>query len=872
MKNVFFCYLKKNCAITVIFVLLMCMFFSENVNAAADTTAPIVKSIQFTPSSVKDNEPMTFTLDIEEQETGVEMIVIWFVHDEGSRRYLTTCQHTFDSDEEPFYSGKVTFKDSLISVGGGLYNLCKIIITDVAGNTRHYDNGMFDGGSTAQCKDSIGVYLPDDSDSSRKCRVSGSGQLTMQGASAATSSVKLNQAKLKQTSVKKGGKISVDFSVTDAANVKDIYMRLYCKKSCETIDETRGSQTWSRSGNTITVTWILPTNISAGEYIISDIFVKDSKGANIWYTICQEAYYADCSDLYLLDGMGTKCDISGNEYLNVQSDGDDEAPFLRKVSILTPEVKKPGVIKIRLETDDNTNVESIRVCLSSDNEKVDGTSGIDILYEKEFSGKAKNRTIIATFSVGTRPPECKIFINEVRLKDSSGNIRYYTGIVYDGVEENGVYVERKKTCQDETGLYIADFDDTQEKIHYGASPISIKEEFDVAFQLSLNNSNLLNKVKSMKEGEAGRIPIVAPYIASKNLFEAIKGKDKTLIFYKDNYQWVFNGKDINTPKNINLKIGFKMVDGTEYGNKSKLMQIDFYKNGTLPGKANVRIKSDYSYMKFGLNDSIYIYYNNTSKNQLQLEKNTNAKVLLDDTDRWLQFDITHNSQFLASKGKVGSTKSLALEKGKIYKSTKYKCYFKSLGNKELSYLKPISKSIKKLNLRNQIRINGIRYNIVAIEPKAFAGCKKLSRISSLGQVTKIGNAAFQNCSNLKIIEGQLWVETIGKNAFAGCEKLKEFLLGNYVEKIGAKAFYNCRSLKKIKLSGSVRKIGSQAFAGCDNLKSITVKTTKLTAKKVGKKAFLGISQNAVFKVPKAKKKAYKKIFRKSGAPKSIKVK
>ena len=61
----------------------------------------------------------------------------------------------------------------------------------------------------------------------------------------------------------------------------------------------------------------------------------------------------------------------------------------------------------------------------------------------------------------------------------------------------------------------------------------------------------------------------------------------------------------------------------------------------------------------------------------------------------------------------------------------------------------------------------------------------------------------------------------------------------------------------------MKKIGKEAFSGCSKLKSITIKTSKLTTKSVGTKAFKGIYAKAVIKVPK-KKAAYKKMLRTKG--------
>ena len=85
------------------------------------------------------------------------------------------------------------------------------------------------------------------------------------------------------------------------------------------------------------------------------------------------------------------------------------------------------------------------------------------------------------------------------------------------------------------------------------------------------------------------------------------------------------------------------------------------------------------------------------------------------------------------------------------------------------------------------------------------------------------------------------VTSIAKRAFAGNKNLKRVVIGAEIEKIGAKAFYNC-----------------------SNLKAITIKSTGLTAKSVGAKAFDKIHKKAVVKVPKAKKAAYKKWLKKRG--------
>ena len=116
------------------------------------------------------------------------------------------------------------------------------------------------------------------------------------------------------------------------------------------------------------------------------------------------------------------------------------------------------------------------------------------------------------------------------------------------------------------------------------------------------------------------------------------------------------------------------------------------------------------------------------------------------------------------------------------------------------------------------------------------------------------------------------VTAIGANAFSGCKKLKSVSIGKNVESIGAKAFANCTALGKLTLPSKASKIGKQAFANCGKLKDITIKSTKLTSKSIGAKAFQGIHAKATIKVPKAKKAAYQKLLKSKGIGKKVKVK
>lgn len=78
------------------------------------------------------------------------------------------------------------------------------------------------------------------------------------------------------------------------------------------------------------------------------------------------------------------------------------------------------------------------------------------------------------------------------------------------------------------------------------------------------------------------------------------------------------------------------------------------------------------------------------------------------------------------------------------------------------------------------------------------------------------------------------------------------------------------AVTSVTIGKNVKKIGTSAFEKCSKLKKITVKGTVL--KNVGKKAFKGINNKAVIKVPKKKLSAYKKMMKNKGQSSTVKIK
>ena len=189
---------------------------------------------------------------------------------------------------------------------------------------------------------------------------------------------------------------------------------------------------------------------------------------------------------------------------------------------------------------------------------------------------------------------------------------------------------------------------------------------------------------------------------------------------------------------------------------------------------------------------------------------------------------------------------LQVPKGSILVDKKVTYKVTSIGKVE--YVKNTTNATN-ITVPNTVTIDGNIYKVTSIAANAFKNNKKLKKVVIGSNVT-----------------------SIGKEAFSGCTKLASVTLGKNVTVIGDKAFYKCTDLAKLTIPAKVNKIGKQAFYGCKKLKSITIKTTKLTTKNVGTKAFQGIYAKATIKVPKQKLSAYKKMLNARGVGKKAKVK
>lgn len=222
--------------------------------------------------------------------------------------------------------------------------------------------------------------------------------------------------------------------------------------------------------------------------------------------------------------------------------------------------------------------------------------------------------------------------------------------------------------------------------------------------------------------------------------------------------------------------------------------------------------------------------------------------------KWYTLDVTWNENKKDGKGTIstndyflkGLISTLINDSGNEHTTVKY------------NYVDINGKPITEYGCFNAPTLSYTDYKVPTTLPskntRKVIGAIKYKVTKS---VAKNGTVSVVGVKNKKIAKATI-PATIKINGYS-------FL----VTEVGSKAFYNCKKIKSVTVGKNVKKIGSKAFYKAKKLKKVTIKSKKL--KTVGKNAWKGINKKAVIKVPKSKKKAYRKLLnKKSGFTKNMK--
>ena len=167
---------------------------------------------------------------------------------------------------------------------------------------------------------------------------------------------------------------------------------------------------------------------------------------------------------------------------------------------------------------------------------------------------------------------------------------------------------------------------------------------DFTYNNSEITQDILDKISNSTETQSITINLDENVNISKNIFEAIKGKDIKLTINIGENQIIFNGNNITTSKDINAEISYNL------SSKDTLLKeivqdgvvINFANNGELPGMAIVRIKvTEDLKQALDMDNILVYYYNEETKELTQMTDNATYSE-----DGFIEFLISHNSKYV----------------------------------------------------------------------------------------------------------------------------------------------------------------------------------------------------------------------------------
>lgn len=466
---------------------------------------------------------------------------------------------------------------------------------------------------------------------------------------------------LDKDSVEPGDTITLDINVTeDETGISSMYLVI----NGEVVNAAITPDGSAVSGK-YTVSYTIPEDAKPGEYHIDDIFCKDITGneshnADFYsktFTVTNKNYIEDhapvLEDSYpeseTLEVPGTQVidvichdDDLASISINTQwtSDYTSSTEFNKHVDFTVSEISEDGVYKVEIPYTDNliSGIFNYSIDLT---DKAGNTSNclgksfkvVNTTEEPDIDVAPPVVTSITTDTKDsiTLPGVGSITISGTEDKESSvsgyvtigntestGTSLYvnFTAPVVDGkwsatetfrLDQNakaGIY----KT------LWMSVTDANNCTYSTEALPCSWSvghESEDIAVETTLNNPNLVDTLKNMDEGQTAVVRTTTTNVAPAEVFEAIKGDDKNIIFDEDGIQWVFNGQNISDEniKDIDLSVDVENSEdltdlGYEEGSTGTI--LNFAPNGVLPGKCVVRLKSDYISDKYNLDSELYL--------------------------------------------------------------------------------------------------------------------------------------------------------------------------------------------------------------------------------------------------------------------------
>lgn len=238
--------------------------------------------------------------------------------------------------------------------------------------------------------------------------------------------------------------------------------------------------------------------------------------------------------------------------------------------------------------------------------------------------------------------------------------RYEGDIDINQYNKEGLYKLESVYLIDNSGNYISY---TIDSLQIESDPKhSTKLNSEVMFELentikydivtSTVAKDCLEKIKKSKDDAIIAIDSSVDPVVKKEIFEAIKNTNRVIYIESNGIQWVFKGKDVTNPKDIDTSIIIYEIENYKNATLKKMLKkaivIEFADNGDLPGVSLVRIKADYALRNYLGRNNLYAYYFDELDKNLDQVSN---KIYLT-SDNYYEFSIDHNSSYAISTEKA----------------------------------------------------------------------------------------------------------------------------------------------------------------------------------------------------------------------------
>ena len=465
---------------------------------------------------------------------------------------------------------------------------------------------------------------------------------------------------LDKDSVEAGDTVTFDMNVTeDETGISSMYLVI----NGEVVNAAITPDGSAVSGK-YTVSYTIPEDAKPGEYHIDDIFCKDIAGneshnADFYsktFTVTNKNYIEDQAPV-LEDSYpeSETLEVPGTQVIDVICHDDDLASisidtqwtsdytssteFNKHVYFTVSEISEDGVYKVEVPYTDNLisgtfnyyidltdKAGNTSNCLGKSFKVVNTTEepDIDVAHPVVTSITTDTKDSITLPGVGS--------ITISGTEDKASSVSGYVTIGNTEATGTSLYVNFTAPVVDgkwsatetfsldqnaKVGIYktlwmsVTDANCTYSTEALPCSWSVGHESEDIAVETTINNPNIVDTLKNMDEGQTAVVRTTTTNVAPAEVFEAIKGEDKNVVFDEDGIQWVFNGQNISDEniKDVDLSVDIENSEdltdlGYEEGSTGTI--LDFAPNGVLPGKCVVRLKSDYISDKYNLDSELYL--------------------------------------------------------------------------------------------------------------------------------------------------------------------------------------------------------------------------------------------------------------------------